>query len=68
MPAVTEDLKPSAVELLWIVDTYPLVCASLLILFGTLGDRIGRRRVLLLGYGLFGIASGAAALARTPRC
>ncbi|MEU1417034.1 MFS transporter [Streptomyces sp. NPDC005731] len=64
MPAVTEDLKPSAVELLWIVDTYPLVCASLLILFGTLGDRIGRRRVLLLGYGLFGIASGAAALAQ----
>jgi DHA2 family multidrug resistance protein-like MFS transporter len=63
MPAVTEDLKPGAIELLWIVDTYPLVCASLLILFGTLGDRIGRRRVLLLGYGLFGVASGVAALA-----
>ncbi|MFF3513597.1 MFS transporter [Streptomyces sp. NPDC002573] len=63
MPAVTEDLKPGATELLWIVDIYPLVCASLLILFGTLGDRVGRRRVLLLGYGLFGIASGAAALA-----
>ncbi|KUN00846.1 transporter [Streptomyces yokosukanensis] len=65
VPAVTEDLKPGAVELLWIVDVYPLVCASLLILFGTLGDRIGRRRVLLLGYGLFGIASGAAAFAPT---
>lgn len=63
VPAVTEDLKPSGVELLWIVDVYPLVCASLLILFGTLGDRIGRRRVLLLGYGLFGVASGLAALA-----
>ncbi|MFF4525931.1 MFS transporter [Streptomyces bluensis] len=61
VPAVTEDLKPSGVELLWIVDVYPLVCASLLILFGTLGDRIGRRRVLLLGYGLFGVASGLAA-------
>jgi DHA2 family multidrug resistance protein-like MFS transporter len=63
VPAVTEDLKPSGVELLWIVDVYPLVCASLLILFGTLGDRVGRRRVLLLGYGLFGIASGLAAVA-----
>jgi DHA2 family multidrug resistance protein-like MFS transporter len=67
MPAVAEDLKPGAMELLWIVDTYPLVCASLLILFGTLGDRIGRRRVLLLGYGLFGIASGLAALAQDPQ-
>jgi len=63
VPAVTEDLKPGAIELLWIVDVYPLVCASLLILFGTLGDRVGRRRILLLGYGLFGVASGIAALA-----
>ncbi|MQY38788.1 Antiseptic resistance protein [Streptomyces sp. RB17] len=65
VPAVTEDLKPSAIELLWIVDVYPLACASLLILFGTLGDRVGRRRVLLLGYGLFGVASAVAALAQT---
>ncbi|MCW7942971.1 transporter [Streptomyces hygroscopicus] len=64
VPAVTEDLRPGGIELLWIVDTYPLVCASLLILFGTLGDRIGRRRVLLLGYALFGVASGVAALAQ----
>ncbi|MFD9465465.1 MFS transporter [Streptomyces sp. NPDC060027] len=63
VPAVTEELKPGAIELLWIVDVYPLVCASLLILFGTLGDRVGRRRVLLLGYALFGVASGIAALA-----
>ncbi|MFF7546998.1 MFS transporter [Streptomyces canus] len=67
VPAVTEDLKPGAIELLWIVDVYPLVCASLLILFGTLGDRVGRRRVLLLGYGLFGVASGVAALADTAQ-
>ncbi|MFC9247969.1 MFS transporter [Streptomyces sp. NPDC057136] len=66
VPAVTEDLRPSAVGLLWIVDAYPLVCASLLILFGTLGDRIGRRRVLLFGYGLFGVASALAAMADTP--
>lgn len=63
VPAVTEDLRPSAVGLLWIVDVYPLVCASLLILFGTLGDRVGRRRILLLGYALFGAASAVAALA-----
>ncbi|WP_369032911.1 MULTISPECIES: MFS transporter [Streptomyces] len=63
VPAVSEDLRPGAIELLWIVDIYPLVCASLLILFGTLGDRVGRRRILLLGYTLFGVASGLAALA-----
>ncbi|MDQ1044239.1 MFS transporter [Streptomyces sp. V4I2] len=67
VPAVTEDLKPGAIELLWIVDVYPLVCASLLILFGTLGDRVGRRRVLLLGYALFGVASAMAALADTAQ-
>ncbi|MFB4197715.1 MFS transporter [Streptomyces carpaticus] len=66
VPAVTEDLRPGAVELLWIVDVYPLMCASLLILFGTLGDRIGRRRVLLLGYACFGLASALAAYAATP--
>ncbi|MFH9267473.1 MFS transporter [Streptomyces sp. NPDC017546] len=66
VPAVTEDLRPSGTALLWIVDAYPLVCASLLILFGTLGDRIGRRRVLLCGYALFGVASALAATADTP--
>ncbi|MER6315735.1 MFS transporter [Streptomyces sp. NPDC001581] len=63
VPSLTEDLRPGPIELLWIVDAYPLVCASLLILFGTLGDRVGRRRILLLGYGLFGVASAIAALA-----
>ncbi|MFD9334903.1 MFS transporter [Streptomyces sp. NPDC060028] len=63
VPSVTEDLRPGSIELLWIVDAYPLVCAALLILFGTLGDRVGRRRILLVGYGLFGAASAMAALA-----
>lgn len=66
VPAVTEDLRPTGFQLLWIVDAYPLVCAALLILFGTLGDRIGRRRVLLMGYGIFGLASVAAAFAGSP--
>ncbi|MGW4841032.1 MFS transporter [Streptomyces globisporus] len=65
VPSLTEDLRPSGTALLWIVDAYPLVCASLLILFGTLGDRIGRRRVLLIGYALFGLASLLAATADT---
>ncbi|MFC7974047.1 MFS transporter [Streptomyces cinereoruber] len=66
VPSLTEDLRPGSTELLWIVDAYPLICASLLILFGTLGDRVGRRRVLLLGYALFGVASAVAALATEP--
>ncbi|MGW6966239.1 MFS transporter [Streptomyces zaomyceticus] len=66
IPSLTEDLRPSSTALLWIVDAYPLICASLLILFGTLGDRVGRRRILLLGYALFGIASAVAALATEP--
>ncbi|MFH8368117.1 MFS transporter [Streptomyces sp. NPDC018031] len=67
VPAVSEDLRPGAIELLWIVDAYPLVCASLLILFGTLGDRVGRRRILLFGYALFGAASALAAFAGSPQ-
>jgi DHA2 family multidrug resistance protein-like MFS transporter len=65
VPALTEDLRPGSQELLWIVDAYSLIAASLLILFGTLGDRIGRRRVLLIGYALFGAASALAAFAPT---
>ncbi|MBA0050569.1 MFS transporter [Streptomyces sp. AJS327] len=66
VPAVSEDLRPGSIQLLWIVDSYPLACASLLILFGTLGDRVGRRRVLLFGYALFAIASAVAAYAPSP--
>ncbi|MEU1280422.1 MFS transporter [Streptomyces sp. NPDC005805] len=66
VPAVTEDLRPSGVQLLWIVDAYPLVCASLLIMFGTLGDKVGRRRLLLIGYAVFGVASAFAAFAPGP--
>ncbi|HEY9375156.1 MFS transporter [Streptomyces sp.] len=66
VPSLTSDLHPSSTQLLWVVDAYPLICAALLILFGTLGDRIGRRKVLLLGYGLFGVASALAALATAP--
>ncbi|GAA3225930.1 MFS transporter [Nonomuraea helvata] len=66
VPALTAALEPSAVELLWIIDTYSLVVAPLLIMFGTLGDRYGRKRLVLGGYVLFGLASAGAAFAPTP--
>ena len=43
LPAISEDLRPSSSELLWIVDIYGFLVAGLLITMGTLGDRIGRR-------------------------
>ncbi|MEV1174974.1 MFS transporter [Nonomuraea sp. NPDC049784] len=66
VPALTAALEPSAVQLLWIIDIYSLVVAPLLIMFGTLGDRYGRKRLVLCGYVLFGLASAGAALAPTP--
>ena len=62
LPAVSADLQPSSAELLWIVDIYGFLVAGLLITMGTLGDRIGRRRLLLIGAAAFGAASVLAAL------
>lgn len=61
VPALTAALEPSAVQLLWIIDVYSLVVAPLLILFGTLGDRYGRKRLVLAGFVAFGVASALAA-------
>jgi MFS transporter, DHA2 family, multidrug resistance protein len=66
IPSLTEDLHPSATELLWIVDIYGFLVAGCLITMGTLGDRIGRRRLLLIGAAAFGVASVVAAFAATP--
>lgn len=65
VPKLTADLKPSSTQLLWIVDIYGFFIASALITMGTLGDRIGRRRLLLIGGGTFGVASAVAAFATT---
>jgi MFS transporter, DHA2 family, multidrug resistance protein len=62
LPALSEDLRPGSAELLWIVDIYGFLVAGLLITMGTLGDRIGRRRLLLIGAAAFGLASVFAAL------
>lgn len=63
LPAISTALHPDATTLLWVVDAYPLVLAGLLVTMGTLGDRIGRRRLLLLGVGGFGLVSLVAAYA-----
>ncbi len=63
LPTLVRDLGANISELQWVVDAYTLVFAGLLLLAGTLGDRYGRRRTLLLGLATFGIASAAAAFA-----
>ena len=61
VPSLTRDLQPSSSQLLWITDIYGFLVAGFLITMGTLGDRIGRRRVLLFGAAGFGAASLLAA-------
>jgi DHA2 family multidrug resistance protein-like MFS transporter len=61
VPAISRELMPSASGLLWIVDIYGFILAGFLVTMGTLGDRIGRRRLLLIGAAGFGCASVAAA-------
>ncbi len=63
LPAISAALTPSAEQLLWVVDVYPLVLAGLLVTMGTVADRAGRRRTLLLGSTGFGLVSLAAAFA-----
>ena len=57
VPRLTTDLAPSSTQLLWIVDVYGFVLAGLLVTMGALGDRIGRRRLLVYGACLFALAS-----------
>ncbi len=57
VPSLTRDLEPSSSQLLWITDIYGFLVAGFLITMGTLGDRIGRRKVLLTGAAAFGAAS-----------
>ncbi|PII38020.1 MFS transporter [Sinorhizobium meliloti CCBAU 01290] len=66
VPAIVADLNPSASQLLWINDIYGFMVAGFLVTMGTLGDRIGRRRVLLMGAFAFGVASAFAAFSNTP--
>jgi DHA2 family multidrug resistance protein-like MFS transporter len=66
VPAISRSLHPTSVELLWIIDVYGFMVAGFLITMGTLGDRIGRRRLLFIGAGAFGVVSLLAAFSTTP--
>ena len=66
LPAISTDLAPSAAQMLWIIDIYGFMVAGLLITMGTLGDRIGRRRLLLAGAAAFALTSVLAAFASSP--
>lgn len=63
LPQISVALTPTADQLLWVVDVYPLMLAGLLVTMGVLGDRLGRRRLLLVGAAGFGLVSVLAAFA-----
>src|SRR5688572_21565367 len=67
VPSLSAEIKPTSVELLWIVDIYGFMVAGSLITMGTLGDRIGRRKLLLIGAAAFGIVSVLAAFSASPK-
>ena len=66
IPALSADLRPTNAQLLWIVDSYAFLVAGCLMTMGALGDRVGRRRLLLFGAAGFGAASLLAAFATSP--
>jgi len=65
LPTIQRDLNASQSQLVWAVDAYILVFAALLFTWGVLGDRYGRKRVLITGLTIFGLASAACAFAPT---
>jgi MFS transporter, DHA2 family, multidrug resistance protein len=66
LPNLSSDLGASSTQQLWIMDIYSFMLAGFLVTMGTLGDRIGRRRLLLIGAAAFGVASVLAAYAQSP--
>ena len=66
IPQLTSDLRPTNAQLLWIVDSYAFLVAGSLLTMGALGDRVGRRRLLLIGAAGFGLASVLAAFSTSP--
>lgn len=63
LPEIARDLTPTSAQQLWIIDVYPLVLAGLLVTMGSLGDRFGRRRMLMVGATGFAAVSALAAFA-----
>lgn len=65
LPAISAQLTPTNAQMLWIIDIYGFLVAGFLITMGTLGDRIGRRKLLFIGAAAFAVASAIAAFATT---
>lgn len=65
IPSIVEDLGINSTQVQWVQESYTLVFASLLLVFGTLADRFGRRRILLIGVVIFSVSSIFAALVTT---
>lgn len=65
LPTIQKDLDASAGELVWAVDSYILTFAALLFTWGVIGDRIGRKKVLVIGLVIFGLASAVCAFSVT---
>lgn len=66
LPTLVTDLGASSSQSLWIINAYPVVMAGLLLGAGTLGDRVGHRKMFLIGLVIFGLASILAAFSPTP--
>ncbi|MGI9196744.1 MAG: MFS transporter [Candidatus Nanopelagicales bacterium] len=66
LPTIQKDLQATPGQLVWAVDSYILVFAALLFTWGVLGDRYGRKRILVIGLVIFGVASFACAFATSP--
>lgn len=66
LPSISEELRPSATAQLWMVDAYSLILAGLLISMSGLADRWGRRRLLMIGFAVFGLGSFLILWADTP--
>jgi EmrB/QacA subfamily drug resistance transporter len=66
LPTLVRDLHATSTELQWMVDSYGLVFAGLLLTAGALGDRFGRKGALVAGLVIFGVASGTSAFATSP--
>src|SRR5689334_3523373 len=66
IPSVTAALGATGSQQLWILDVYGFMVAGLMITMGNLGDRLGRRRLLLIAAGVFGVASVVAAYSVNP--
>lgn len=65
VPTLTQSLNASGIEVLWIIDIYPLLMAGFLVPMGTLADRVGNRKILLIGLVIFGVASAWGAFSQS---